>query len=82
MGRKKPAVKENWRSGYDFQQKDLELESLHPMGKREEMRSKPIVISPDYLVIRLSTAMYSGIHLCTSVYVIITHRPLYSSTVS
>ena len=53
-----------------------------PEGKREEMRSKSIAMSPDYLVNRLSTAMYSGTHLCTAVYVIITHRPLYSSTVS
>ena len=45
------------------------------------MRNKPIVISPDYLVIGLSTAMYSGIHLCARVGVIVTRMPLCSATV-
>jgi len=45
------------------------------------MRWKPIEISTDYLVIGLSTAMYSGIHLCTQVGVIVTRMPLYSATV-
>ena len=33
------------------------------------------------LVIGLSTAMYSGIHLCTQVGVIVTRMPLCSATV-
>ena len=45
------------------------------------MRWKPIEISTDYLVIGLSTAMYSGIHLCTQVGVIVTRMPLCSATV-
>ena len=43
------------------------------------MRWKPIEISS--LVIGLSTAMYSGIHLCTQVGVIVTRMPLCSATV-